>query len=99
MTDIACKRCGLCCYIEIDGKPSNKKCRHLVILKSGRTLCRIYTNLKNRLGKDLGSGNACVSRKDSPFDYEGCPYNTDKPIIYLDSDGRRKVKDEVRDKD
>jgi len=80
-----CKRCGLCCYLIIDNKPSNKKCRNLVLLKSGTTVCRIYGN---RIGTNIGRGNLCVNRKDSPFDYEGCPFNLgNKPIVKLKSDG------------
>ena len=76
---IACLRCGKCCYYKIDGKI--KKCKHLVKLPNGKTLCRIY---KKRLGTIIdktkdGKVVRCVLRKDSKFDYEGCPFNTNKP--------------------
>ena len=59
-----------------------KECKHLVHLKSGKTLCRIY---KDRIGKEIGEidGNKfyCVQRelqiklmKEKAF-IEGCPYN------------------------
>ena len=78
---VTCKRCGLCCYYIIDGKL--KKCKHLVTLKSGSKVCRIYPR---RLGKvldvkDNGQKVMCMLRKNSYYDYEGCPYNTDKPMF------------------
>lgn len=73
--DIICKRCGKCCKIFIDGKPSDLDCMYLIRFKSGRTLCRIYNE---RLGKKLQHNNVCIMREQSRFDYEGCPYNNGK---------------------
>jgi len=42
-----CKRLGDCCYFNNPETGVRTKCRNLVILKSGKTLCRIY---KHRLG-------------------------------------------------
>lgn len=65
----------------IDGRIT--KCKHLVKLKSGKTLCRVY---KTHLGRVLhdnkdGTVQVCKLRKDGNYDYEGCPYNTDKPMF------------------
>jgi len=67
-----CKRCGLCCHLTINGVFTNKPCKHMVRLKSGKTLCRIYNK---RIGQDLGDGNKCVFRESVPFNYEGCEFN------------------------
>lgn len=74
----SCRLCGKCCFYIKEGRL--KKCKHLVKLKSGKTLCRIYTN-RNRVGIPLDDGIVCTERKDSFFDYEGCPYNTGKQIF------------------
>ena len=65
----------------VDGKI--RKCKHLVRLKSGKTLCRVY---KKHLGKLLfkdkkGIKYVCIMRKNNTHDYEGCPYNTEKPMF------------------
>lgn len=82
---MTCNRCGTCCKLIIkkDGKEiqSKKDCNFLIRLKSGRTLCRIY---RNRLGKSIGTKefpNHCVLRENSAYDFIGCPYNTNKPVI------------------
>ena len=68
-----CLRCGFCCYLKDDnGNLTKKKCRFLVILKSGKTICRIY---KNRLGTDTGNNNVCTLRVNDKHNYPGCPYN------------------------
>lgn len=71
--DDKCLRCGKCCYY--NGIP----CRYLRFNKDGTTYCKIY---KRRLGAETGTapGHVCTTRKNSPYDYEGCPYNTGKPI-------------------
>jgi len=59
-----CLRCGKCCYFE------GKKCPHLVLLKGGTTLCRIY---KRRLGTVIGYSDdkrkmyVCCSVEDNPL--------------------------------
>lgn len=74
-----CKNCGLCCYLYVDY--IKIKCRHLVILSSDTSLCRIY---KSRLGKVTHVYKRkkyyCTDREKSTYDYPGCPYNTDKRI-------------------
>ena len=73
---VSCKRCGLCCVIPTTGRD----CQHLVRLKSGRTLCRVY---KTRLGRVIGKTTIngvvvqvrCVMREDVSTKYEGCPFN------------------------
>jgi hypothetical protein len=68
-----CNRCGQCCYLQDkDGKYTSKKCRHLVYLKSGKTICRIY---KTRLGKRLDEFNVCGPREVIKHNFKGCPYN------------------------
>jgi len=55
-----------------------------VKLDDGTTKCKFYNQ---RVGKKLGYGNVCGLRtkeKDSPFDFVGCPYNTNKPIAGVD---------------
>lgn len=75
-----CRRLGKCCYYLGEGKEV-KKCRYLVGVK-GFLRCRIYSN---RLGALIdrvdGVEIRCVWRKDSPFDFKGCEYNTNKPIL------------------
>ncbi len=71
-----CTRCGRCCYLMIDGKPV--KCKHLVKLKSGTTLCRIY---KKRIGEVIGQGFKCGYIEASPYDYKECPFNTGRPLF------------------
>lgn len=68
-----CKRCGRCCRLIINGVlREDVKCPHLVILKSGKTLCRVY---KTRLGRKLNSETECYLRKDIPLNYPDCPFN------------------------
>ena len=76
--DPICLRCGQCCYLIVDKKPTDIKCKHLVKSPNGKTLCRIYTH---RLYTKLGHGNICGPRSGTDFDYEGCPYNTNKPLV------------------
>lgn len=73
---VSCKCCGLCCVIPTTGRD----CQHLVRLKSGKTLCRVY---KTRLGRIIGKGLIndrlvivkCVMRESVKTKFEGCPYN------------------------
>jgi hypothetical protein len=81
-----CKRCGLCCYLHI-GKEF-RKCKHLIYLRDGTTLCKVY-HRREEMAKHghflmIGEGNACVLRKLSKYDYEGCPFNTGKPILKIE---------------
>ena len=77
---VTCKQCGLCCHFLADGK--YRKCKHLIKLGNGKTLCRIYNK---RLGTIIyktkdGQLFHCIDRMQSKVDYPGCPYNTGKPI-------------------
>ena len=66
---INCKRCGKCCYFEVDGV--KHKCRYLIRLKE-HTLCRIY---KDRLGREIYKGISCSLREHDKRIIEGCPFN------------------------
>lgn len=59
--------CGLCCKL-----PNGKDCKHIVRLKNGKTLCRVY---KTRLGRTLAPGVICGPREMDKNNYEGCPFN------------------------
>jgi hypothetical protein len=73
---VDCKRCGKCCYRLIKtGIITNEKCKYLIILKNGRTLCRIY---KNRLGTKTHENNVCGLRTAFPFNIKGCPQNREE---------------------
>ena len=74
MTDIVCIRCGICCHFFIDGK--KKKCKHLVILPSKKTLCRVF---KKRLGRKIDKKMICMTREDCKYNYPGCPLNALHP--------------------
>ena len=63
-----CKKCGLCCIIEID----TRQWRYCKYLDTKTNLCTVYND---RIGKDLGYGYTCVRRKDLHFNIPGCPYN------------------------
>lgn len=79
MEEITCKRCGRCCHYILDGKI--KKCKYLIV-HGKTTSCRIY---KHRIGTIVTPmGNRCGYRKDSIYNFEGCPYNKlypDKPMF------------------
>lgn len=75
MTEIACLRCGKCCFYTIKGVPSKVRCRYLVRLE-GWTKCNIYNT---RLGRNIGHGNKCVLRKESVWNFENCPLNSLHP--------------------
>jgi len=89
MEDI-CKRCGLCCFLIIDEKPTDKPCPFLQIYEDGTTHCKVYrrNRVRRKIGKDGKRKLICTMRINSPFDYEGCPYNTNKPIVKIGSDGK-----------
>lgn len=78
MSEPVCTRCGRCCHYMKNGKLT--KCRFLIRLPSGKTLCRIY---KKRVGTILGindDGNKvmCVPREALAENYPNCPYNKDE---------------------
>lgn len=80
-----CNRCGRCCYYDLDGKI--KKCKNLVRLKSGTTLCRIWTK-PDRIGTVLdtrkdGVDIVCNQIEDIPYSFKGCPFNKEKPLLKI----------------
>ena len=86
---IACRLCGQCCYL-IDVKtqqPTGKRCKHLIRLKNGTYLCRIYIKrnelLKRGWPVKINGDNYCLNRALSPIDYTGCPWN--------DKDGKKPI--------
>lgn len=79
--EIHCKMCGKCCRYFKGAEV--KKCKYLIILKNGKCYCKIYWQ-KDRVGKKLDKGVYCMNRMDSPYDFDGCPYNTNKPIRRFD---------------
>ena len=82
---IVCNRCGQCCYFMVDGK--KKKCKHLVLLKNGKSLCRIYSK---RLGKVLYSRvkgeeriqSVCMMREEVYYNYPNCPFNKEEQQVH-----------------
>ena len=76
-----CLRCGQCCYF-MDEKSIIRPCRFLE-QKGMRTKCMIFDR---RLGAVIyrypGTNlvGVCLKRKDTPYDFPGCPLNTDKPF-------------------
>ena len=67
--------CGKCCHFEVRGKIH--KCKYLVKLDNGKTLCRVY---KTRLGRVIFSVDKdhhiiCRERVKVSKKYSGCPYN------------------------
>lgn len=70
MVEPVCRRCGRCCHFEIAGV--TRKCRFLVVLESGRTICRIY---RQREGIEIYPGIFCIKRSQDPRIFPGCPYN------------------------
>jgi hypothetical protein len=76
-----CLRCGQCCHYPIQGILT--PCRFLKKLPDGKTRCGVY---KTRIGRVMFNINnvtyvICGDRKDSRFNYPGCPYNIRKEIL------------------
>ena len=71
-----CNRCGKCCHYMLNGEL--KRCKYLVNLKNGTTICRVYGS---RLGKVIDENKKtkqkiiCIERQNSYVDYEDCPFN------------------------
>lgn len=77
MNEDKCLRCGQCCYYMKNNKLN--RCRFLVKLPSGKTLCRNY---KSHVGtvlciNDDGNTVMCVPRIMWKVNYPNCPYNKD----------------------
>ena len=90
-TEIVCQRLGKCCHYEYKGVL--KKCKYLVYLKGGKTLCRVY---RNRIGKKIGDGNVCTERTRVNKLYDGCPYN--KVIIKWRQEYEQRNKENIAGK-
>lgn len=86
---MSCNRCGQCCYYYCEGK--RLPCKHLVKLRSGRTLCRIYRTRKGvTVYKTPKVKVICIDRVQVPLNFTDCPYN--KPEW---SDANAKICKEV----
>jgi hypothetical protein len=89
MVEPVCNRCGKCCwYFDVNGR--YVPCKHLVFLSKDTTVCRVWKarNDALRYGKPISISptQRCVNRKDSKFDFPGCPYNTTKLIRFVSKD-------------
>ncbi len=81
MPSLKCLRCGKCCFFVIDG--ISHKCRFLILLKSGKTCCKIYRIRKTlaKLNKPLHiyPNVLCLTREQqiklTNQEYDYCPYN------------------------
>lgn len=67
-----CRRCGFCCHIVVDGKII--KCKNLIKLSNGKTICRIYNH---RLGFKVYDSYRCGMRADCKQNFKDCPYNVE----------------------
>jgi hypothetical protein len=67
-----CLRCGRCCHFPANGQIV--KCKHLITLPSGKTLCRIYNK---RLGTTIHTNPLvkCGMRNDVRLNFKNCEYN------------------------
>ena len=72
---ITCNRCGACC-IPVTPDGIKRKCRFLISLANGKTLCRIY---RNRIGtivfKDDKGIAICGYREELDKNFPNCPFN------------------------
>ncbi len=68
---IECARCGKCCVIWF--KDKFIPCQY----QDENHLCKIY---ETRLGTKLNNSYICNERKNTPYDYPNCPYNTNLPM-------------------
>jgi len=71
-----CLRCGQCCQIIVEGKAY--PCRFLRFRPDETTYCKVY---RGRLGRPIAPGWKCILRKNTHYDFPGCPYNTNKPMF------------------
>jgi len=70
-----CLKCGKCCYWMDNGVL--KRCP---FLKKDNSCPRYYHRHGLIIGTQDGKPVYCNYRKEVPYDYNGCPYNTGKPI-------------------
>jgi uncharacterized cysteine cluster protein YcgN (CxxCxxCC family) len=82
--EIICKKCGKCCYHATE--EGWKPCKYLRITCKGITHCTVYNTRLGRLiyiSKNKAfQSTMCGMRKNTTHDFKGCPYNTNKPIIF-----------------
>lgn len=72
-----CKRCGKCCFFLKEGILT--PCFFLINAGHKVTACRIYPN---RMNHKINKKIFCTARKNSQYDFAGCPYNTNKKILF-----------------
>jgi len=78
---IDCLKCGKCCYVIANGV--KKRCKFLRNTSDGLTEClKYYSRIGTHIAVDKKLGVIkCGDRKDSPVDFEGCPYNSGKMLF------------------
>ena len=97
-----CNRCGKCCFYPVrknpDGSLLLKPCKNLVMLPSGKSLCRIY---KNRLGQIIGKDDfgriyRCHMYNSVDSEIAGCPMNLgNKPLFNVEILGKTAIRTKV----
>ena len=95
---LGCLRCGQCCWYVMyneNEEPYLKRCKYLVRLRSGTTICKIYAKrklLRTQNGikidsfvlRDEPKSIYCMWRGNGQFDYDGCPFNDGKKPNYYE---------------
>ena len=79
MNKVSCLRCCRCCIIP----GTDKDCKHLIRLKSGRGLCRVFkTRLGRKIGRTVINGVLmdvkCILREETSNTYKDCPFNEEE---------------------
>ena len=78
VSQVKCKRCGICCWIYNFRHNDWYPCRYLRFSKEKTfTYCKIYNR---RIGISTGENQLCGQRVNFLWDIPGCPYNTGKPL-------------------
>lgn len=80
-----CLRCGQCCHFIEAGKvvacrflyKANFRFGPITIERMG---CSVYST-RHHYKPIPGLDKYCIDRKDSAYDFPGCPYNTNKPLF------------------
>jgi hypothetical protein len=73
-----CERCGTCCHFN-DETGRKRKCKFLVKLKNGKTLCRVFNTRLGRLLYQRGEFKVyCHLMENIKAKYPGCPFNEGK---------------------
>lgn len=94
---VDCNQCGQCCQIHYkDGTVEPCPC---LLLEGTKTICGIYDQRIGKCFKQDGDLQyLCGWRLDTEYDFPGCPYNTDKPIVECGYDINEAVKKLQREK-